>query len=299
MAAPPDPAWFIGLVGFSYPEWENTFYRGVRKSVHRLAHYATLFNTVEINTTFYGVPTAKTARAWRDMTPDGFRFCVKMPRDVTHGPTPPGALASNEPPIGHLLRDETLGAARRLVEAIEPIRAKLGAVLMQFPRRFSADRRGELAGFLERFGGAAPLAVELRHDSWRTPETSALLSEHGACWVAADESPRRDVEANEASATEGALGPTAGFLYVRWLGRHGQFPDRSHEHFDPTARLLRWAERLRAAVREHPGLGAVYGFFDNDFAGHAPATAQRFAAIVGGTAPVGGSRPPKQRSLFD
>jgi uncharacterized protein YecE (DUF72 family) len=292
------PSWHIGLVGFSYPEWESTLYRGVPKSTHRLAHYVTLFNAVEINTTFYGVPTAKTVRTWRDATPDGFRFCVKMPRDVTHGPTPSGALAASEPPRGHLALARKLDAAKRLVDGMQPLGAKLGAVLMQFPPRFAAERADELAAFLAGFGRAAPLAVELRHASWATPETATLLREHGVCWVAADESVRKDVETSPAPADERTLGPTADFLYVRWLGKHGQFPDRSRERFDPTPRLRWWADRIDQTTREHADVRAVYGFFDNDFAGHAPASARRFLGVLGPPTPGAFGSPPAGRTLF-
>lgn len=283
--------WSIGLVGFSYPEWSATLYANMPSRKHsaadRLARYSSFFNAAEINTTFYGIPSADAVRTWADATPSDFRFCVKMPRAVTHGPTPPGLLASAAgPPPGHLLLDETLAIAHRLREAIQPLGDKLGAVLLQFPPKFSVARRDELAQFLEQLKLEVPLAIELRHDDWWNPETDAILREHGVCLVAADESHRRQTEAspNPDESSKGAprpIMPTTDFLYVRWLGKHDQFTDRSKEHFDPSPRLHWWAKRLQAVLSRHPGIRSIYGFFDNDFAGHAPATALRFMNILG------------------
>ncbi|MGH2550451.1 MAG: DUF72 domain-containing protein [Thermomicrobiales bacterium] len=292
---PVNSSWRIGLVGFSYPEWEKTLYarrantRMAPKSRenHRLATYAMHFNAVEINTTFYGIPSIDTVRSWADVTPADFRFCVKVPREVTHGPTPPGALAAaGGPPPGHLLHDRTITTARRFVETIRPLGGKLGAVLAQFPPKFAADRRDELMAFVDRLGGAAPLAVELRHPAWLTAETGAALRDRGVCWAGTDESPRHEVEkASDAKTGDKhelrPIMPTADFLYIRWLGRHGQFRDRSKEHFDPSSRLRWWAEHLREILDRNPRVRTVYGFFDNDFAGHAPATARRFKEILG------------------
>lgn len=289
----PHPSWSVGLVGFFYPEWASTLYAddararrsSGRRADHRLTTYATHFNAVEMNTTFYGIPTSENVRTWSDATPPGFRFCVKMPRNVTHGPTPPGALAAHDgPPPGHLLREETRATARRFLEAILPLGPKLGAVLMQFPPKFNATRRDELAAFLDSIARVTPHAIELRHDSWWTAETKAILQERGVSWAATDESSRREAERVPQDADKKSprpIMPTADFLYVRWLGKHGQFTDRSKEHFDPSLRLNWWAARLHEILTPNPQIRVVYSFFDNDFAGHVPATARRFMNILG------------------
>jgi uncharacterized protein YecE (DUF72 family) len=208
------PMWFIGLVGFSYPEWSRTLYANdpaphAVRGGHRLTAYATHFNAVEINTTFYGIPAIDTVRKWEGATPGGFRFCVKMSRDVTHGPTPAGSLASADPPPGHLLRESTFDTARRFLDAVRPLGGKLGAVLLQFPPKFAADRRDELTALLDRFDRATPLAVELRHDSWWNLETAAILHDRGICWAGTDESPRDEAErAPVAADTASPHGPT-------------------------------------------------------------------------------------------
>lgn len=302
------PQWSVGLVGFSYPEWSTTFYAattgaGRASSSHRLEIYARTFSCVEINTSFYAVPSLDTVRAWNDATPPNFRFTVKVPRDITHGPTPPGLLASpHAPPAGHLLRDDTLSTARRLLDAVTPLGAKLGALLMQLPPTFSADRLDELAGFLDRLASPTPLAIEFRHDSWWQPKTATLLRDRGVCWVCSDESPHR--EAARAPTTGDTRPPrpivaTTNLLYVRLLGKHGQFPDRTRERIDPTPRLRWWKTRLEALASQHPAQLNIMTFFDNDFAGHAPATAQRFATMLGLPPPARRQQTSGEATLFD
>jgi uncharacterized protein YecE (DUF72 family) len=300
------PTWSIGTVGFFYPEWAGTLYAGVgRGAGHRLTTYAQHFNAAEINSTFYGVPTSKTVQGWAEATPPEFRFCVKMPRDVTHGPTPPGALASADgPPTGHLVQSATIDMARRLIETVKPLGEKLGAVLVQFPPKFGPERLEELGGFLDRLGRDVPIAVELRNAGWWTGETEKMLKDRGVSWVAADESPQKfaarepDPDGQDERSPR-AIVATSDFLYVRWLGKHGQFRDRSREHFDPTERLRWWTKRLEKTLEEHPKIRTVFGYFDNDFAGDAPVTARRLMEMVGLETPKSERPSGGERTLFD
>jgi uncharacterized protein YecE (DUF72 family) len=289
----PQPKWYIGMIGFSYPEWNGTFYTGGAKK-HLLTRYAEHFNAVEINTSFYSVPSALTVGKWAEVTPDDFKFCVKMPRDITHGPTPPGTLASPYGPMpGHLLRDETIAIGKKLIDAVKPLGTKLGSVLLQFPRKFDERRRDEVALFLDRLAGDVPLTIEFRHESWWSLPVQAMLRERNVCLASNDEAPEYQAKHSPDESRGGKISrpimPTSNFLYIRWLGRHGQFADRSTEHFDPTDRLTWWADTLRSAAGHDARLKTVYGFFDNDYAGHAPATGKRFLEIIGAK-PVKGRR---------
>lgn len=302
------PRWSVGLVGFSYPEWSTTFYANTpgahrNAGVHRLAVYAQSFSAVEINTSFYAVPSPDTVRAWDAATPPDFRFCIKMPRDVTHGPTPRGMLTSpHAPPAGHLLRDDTLSIARNLLDVAAALGTKLGAVLVQFPPAFSADRQDELGEFLSRLTPPAPLSIEFRHDSWWRTDATELLRSRGVCWVCSDESPHHEAAREPARADARpprALVLTTDFLYVRLLGKHGQFPDRTRERLDPTPRLRWWKSRLDALIAAHPELRTIMTFFDNDFAGYAPSAAQRFASLLGLAQPAANMHTPREATLFD
>ncbi|MGH7242135.1 MAG: DUF72 domain-containing protein [Phycisphaerales bacterium] len=288
-------SWFFGLIGFSYPEWARTLYINqgrpstgdVNRCGHLLSRYAVHFNAVEINTTFYGIPSADSVRMWAEATPPDFRFCVKMPRDVTHGPTPPGAFAFPDgSPTGHLFLESTLDAAGRFFETIQALGAKLGSVLLQFPRKFTVDRRDELAEFLDRLRCDLPFAVEFRNENWWMPEVASMLRDRKVSWAATDESPRQEAKPGQPSKGTRMryvrrMVSTSEFLYVRLLGKHGQFLDRTKEQFDPSPRLDWWNERLQKFLDGNPSVRTVYAFFDNDFAGHAPATARRFMRTRG------------------
>ena len=78
------PDWRIGTMGFSYADWAGVFYPPGTKAGDYLEHYAQYFDTVELDTTFHAAPPPERFRRWAEVTPDGFRFCMKMPRAVTH-----------------------------------------------------------------------------------------------------------------------------------------------------------------------------------------------------------------------
>lgn len=283
-------SWHLGLIGFSYPEWSRTLYSTVRRSRLRgdqlLRIYSTAFNATEVNTTFYGTRSPDELRVWADSVPQAFRFSFKMPRDVTHGPTPEGALASTVSPPGHLLLPMTIEMARQFVQIAQLLGERLGAVLLQFPPKFGVNRRDELAAFLDSVAGTARLAVEFRNASWWDDQTASMLRDRHVCWVSTDEAPQNEAFRAPDPREGGPRSPrpimvTTDFLYVRWLGKHGQFKSRNQEHFDPSERLLWWADRLRRCLADHPEVRAIWAFFDNDFAGHAPSTARRFARVMG------------------
>jgi uncharacterized protein YecE (DUF72 family) len=319
--------WRIGLVGFDYPEWAGTFYPRPLAHKDRLAYYATQFDAVEINTTFYAVPTGKTVRHWADAartaadraaassvradSAASFLLCPKLIRDITHGPTPPGALAAAEPPPGHLNRPDTAATLRRWLDAVRGLGPHLGPILIQFPPRFAAARAQELHDFLSTLPRDLRYAVEVRHRSWFTPDTAAMLAQHHIAWVCMDQTTSDQVALapREPPAQHlddpGAGHPvvaTSDFLYVRFLGRIGQFANRTREHLDPTPRLAWWADRLRAAASRHPHLATIHVFFDNNLTGFAPATARRFGRLAGLGSPDAPSdqpaRPAAQGELF-
>ncbi len=174
----------------------------------QLRYYAARFPMVEVNSSFYALPTVETTAAWADRTPDGFRFHVKAHQVISGHPSEPGRLP---PPLRELpatydakgrirrpsreLRDAVIDS---LLEAVGPLGDKLGAILVQLPPYVvSGDRqRDELAHILERLRPARA-AVEFRHRSWAEPgerEAAAdLLGAHEASWVVVD-APRIDAK---------------------------------------------------------------------------------------------------------
>lgn len=283
-----DVQWLLGTIGFSYAEWAGNFYPRGMASGDRLRRYASRFDLVEINTTFHAVPPREVIRQWAAATPPSFRFSVKMPSAVTHGPPPAdGSLLGSVPSEeGHLTRSSTKRMVADFLGSIAALDDKLAAVLIQFPPVFTVERLGELAAFLADLPNGFAYAVEFRHPSWWVKPTAQTLRQRGIAWAATDEAPQAEAvhppsEDDPSRYDPRPIVPTADFLYVRWIGKHDQFPDRRREHIDPTPRLAWWLERLRKVVEARPNITTIYGLFDNDFAGHSPTTARRFAGLAG------------------
>jgi uncharacterized protein YecE (DUF72 family) len=254
--------WRLGTVGFGYDDWSGVFYPPALKSSHRLAYYARHFNSVEIDTTFHAAPDAGRIRRWAAAVPDTFRFCVKTPRAVTHD------LSLQE-------------AARPMLDFLKSLREfgdKLAVVLLQFPPSFSADRMSELDHFLSQMPRHVRFAVELRSRTWDVPRTLELLQEQRCCLVAAEYQYRPTL-----------LPVTTDFLYVRWIGQHGAFTHFEREQVDMSDSLKWWRSAIEQTTPRLPAPfdsaqdvpATVYGFANNDYAGYAIGTCNRFKEIAG------------------
>ena len=244
----------IGTSGWNYPTgkgtWNGIFYplpEDRERGFDELRFYAERFNTVEVNSTFYGQPRASAALGWVKRTPADFEFAVKLYQKFTH----PG-MTIDRTPIAQADVDAFKGG-------IEPIAAagKLGPLLIQFP--FSFQRTFEAVDYLNWLLNAFcdyALAVELRHRSWSDAqdETKALLKQYRAAWVQIDEpkfesSIRQDLSAGESD-----------IYYVRFHGRnarkwwdHAESEDRynyfySEEELEPIANRARHARDLKKKV---------------------------------------------------
>jgi uncharacterized protein YecE (DUF72 family) len=246
--------WRLGTMGFGYDDWSGPFYPPGLKSTDRLAYYATHFNSVELDTTFHAVPDVSRVRKWAAAVPEDFRFCVKTPRLITHD-SPLDAPA-------------TLAEMRSFLDVVRGgMRDKLGAVLVQFAPSFSFDSYGKLDTFLAALPDDARVAVELRNATWGRQITLDLLREHRVCLVNAEylTRPRK-------------LYRTADFFYVRWIGEHGKFPRHDCERVNRSESLRWWRDALREV---EPKLDTIYGFFNNDYAGYAVGTCNRFKEMLG------------------
>jgi uncharacterized protein YecE (DUF72 family) len=158
----------IGTSGFIYEHWRGRFYPPAARG-EELEFYAQRFDTVELNVTFYRMPSAGTFRAWAERVPDGFLFAVKASRYLTH------VLRLREPG----------GPVAYLMERASELGPHLGPILIQLPPDMEADLP-RLAATLEAFPPSARLAVEPRHTSWYTDDLRTLLAEHRAALCLAD-----------------------------------------------------------------------------------------------------------------
>jgi uncharacterized protein YecE (DUF72 family) len=248
----------IGTSGWNYPTgrgtWNGVFYpptRGRPKTFDELSFYAEHFDTVEVNSTFYGQPRADVCAKWAARTPPGFEFSVKLYQKFTHPEmfkeTLARSLSSRDDRLNFDPGDggSEHGALEALARpnqrdldefrsGIEPLAAsgKLGAVLAQFPARFkdSPESRDYLGRLLHALHGYA-VAVELRHRSWsdRIGETLDLLNQFAAAWVQIDEPKFRF------SIRQNYLPNVEGFYYMRLHGRNAKAwwkHERSEDRYD-------------------------------------------------------------------
>jgi uncharacterized protein YecE (DUF72 family) len=195
----------IGTSGYSYKPWKGSFYPEDLPDAEMLRFYAGRFSTVEINNTFYRMPTRSLLERWAEETPEGFRFVLKAPQRITHRE--------------RLRASDSLGY---FFETASAMGRKLGPVLFQLPPNFKKD--GErLRGFLAALPAGRPAAFEFRHESWLDEETFAALREAGAALCAAD-----------TDETEATLLATTDWGYLRL---------RRWDYTDVDLRA--WAEKIR------------------------------------------------------
>ena len=243
--------WLAGTSGYSYPGWRGSFYPAKIPASEMLAHYASRLPAVEINNTFYRLPSSEVLARWRDAVPATFRFAVKAPRRITH----------------HAKLADCGDAVRFFAERLEALGDKLGCVLFQLPPYLRQDAT-LLDGFLALWPRRYPAAVEFRHGSWEVPATAATLAKHGAVLCVADHSERPSPD----------LSASAEWLYLRlrqpeyddhalagWLRRGGAtsaergfvFFKHEDEGAGPAlaARFLRLAKQADAASQTRTPLG--------------------------------------------
>ncbi len=241
--------WHIGTVGFGYKQWVGSFYPLQMKAAAFLPHYAQYFDSVEIDSTFYGTPSAATVRQWRSRTPAHFTFCPKTPKAISHGHLP-----------------SAIKAMHQFVDVMSELGDKLGCILIQFPPSFTLARGTELRHFAEALPSGIRFALEFRDVSWQQQRVIDWLHGRDLAWVCADyiHLPPQVIV-------------SAAHLYFRFIGIHQQFATKDHEIIDQTERLKMWLAQLETPP------ATAYAFFNNDFSGHSPVTANRFKTLVGQT----------------
>ena len=282
--------------------------RGVSTPRARLTYYAERFDTVEVDSPFYRLPTPETAGRWAERTPPGFAFHVKASKAMTGHAEAPLAV-----PSGGRASFARASASRRDVddafaefrEALGPLEAsgKLRGVLLQYPPRFVKSREAlaELSAARGRLDPLVPL-VEFRHRSWMVDEeraaTLAFLEQHGLAYVSVD-SPATTA----ANVLPRLAARTHEVAYVRFHGRNERTWNArtrtSGERFDwlyEEAELAEWAGRLGELERD----GEVYAMFNNNRHDYAPRSAMRLRRLLddADVPAAGGVEPEPTPTLF-
>lgn len=231
----------VGTSGYQYRHWRGSFYPDDLAARLWLRYYAEHFDTVEINNTFYRLPTAKTFDHWREDTPSGFRFALKYSRYATHM---------------QKLKDPA-AALDLFFDRAERLGGKLGPVLVQLPPGWHVDL-DRLDAFLRATPRRHRVAIELRDPSWLSPAVFDLLERRKVALVIHDRLENHPIEL------------TAGWTYLRFHG-HEYGGSYSHQALSGQAlRIRRWLEEGRD----------VYVYFNNDVSGHAPRNARQLRRYV-------------------
>jgi uncharacterized protein YecE (DUF72 family) len=233
----------IGTSGWHYKHWCGPFYERNTPAPKMLSCYFQFFDTVEINNSFYRLPSEQTFRAWRDAVPPHFCFAVKASRFLTHNKK---------------LKDPE-NALRNFLPRAEVLKEKLGPILFQLPPawRVNVDR---LRDFLQALPKTHQYTFEFRELSWHTEPVYQVLREHNAAFCLF-----------ELAGFTSPMTITADFAYVRLHGPGGKYQGSYSQDV-----LKGWADRI--ASWSH--LNAVYIYFDNDQSGYAAQNALELRRII-------------------
>lgn len=242
--------YFIGTSGWQYSDWRKRFYPENINIAQQLAYYATQFNAVEVNSTFYRFPARSVVINWARSVPTDFTFVIKIPRYFTH--------------LKRLKADEDfLNKLEYLAGSLFPLRGNLGCLLLQLPPNFACDiKRLEetVSGFSIAFRNVS-LAVEFRHQSWFSEEIFSFLTEHMIASVIND-SPGTWPSSQRMSSN---------FAYIRFHGSQKLYSSNYS-----LRKLEQWAE----FIHEQKGLLRSFSFFNNDHLARAAFNAKSMAGIL-------------------
>jgi uncharacterized protein YecE (DUF72 family) len=227
------PEYYVGTSGWHYEDWRGLFYPQELARSKWLEFYARHFATVELNNSFYHLPSQKAFVNWQEASPEGFTFAVKVSRFITHIKR----LKDIEEPLQKFLERAVL------------LEDKLGPLLYQLPPSMKRDDE-RLKAFLTILPGRYRHVFEFRHESWFNDKVFDVLKKHGAGFCVFD----------MPNATSPIVA-TADFAYVRFHGSAGLY---SSSYSDEE--LTGWAKKI---VELGQKLKAVYIYFNNDVAGYA------------------------------
>lgn len=240
----------MGTSGWKYEDWIGSFYPSKK---HHFLYFSKIFQTAEINSTFYAFPSQKVVAGW-SRAPEDFIFTAKVPQDITH----------------KLRLDINQGADDRMREYLKlmtPLKVahRLGPLLLQLPPSFEFSQIESLEAFLETLPNEWEFAVEFRHQSWMQDETFNLLRDHQVAYCIVDEPllpPRIEV--------------TAPFAYIRW---HGHGKKVWYYYLYKQEELEAWVPKVKEVVKQTPS--DVYGYFNNHWHGFAARNCIEMMELLG------------------
>jgi uncharacterized protein YecE (DUF72 family) len=229
----------LGTSGWSYKEWEGNFYQEGKK--RKLRDYARVFQTVEVDSTFYRVPSKGTVMGWLKYSPSGFVFTAKIPKTITH-----------DKKLG--LKGDIIKDVSAFLEVMRPLQlgGKLACLLIQLPPKYEYNPVN-LEAFFELLDPSFRYAVEFRNLSWMRDETWELLKKYSVAYTNVDE-PLLPPEVHL----------TADFTYFRW---HGKGEKIWFDYQYGNEELTPWVSKIREVSSK---VKKIVGYFNNHFHGYAP-----------------------------
>jgi uncharacterized protein YecE (DUF72 family) len=284
---PNPPSLRIGTSAFTAAGWPGTFYPSGVPQREYLSYYATRFDTVEVDSTFYRTPSVSTVKGWNAKTPPGFVFAAKVPQVITH----------------EKVLVDCDAEFKEFIEVMDNLGEKLGPLLLQFGYFNNAVFRGvndflaRLRPFLKKIPKDHKFAVEIRNKHWLVPQFVETLREHSVALALIDQS---YVALHPSQWFEKFDPITADFTYVRLLGDRKEIEEQTRVWdkviVDRSGELSEWAKVLSKLKIQ------VYVYANNHYAGHGPATVEAFQELwrrLTGTEGAKRNRVAEQGQLFE
>ena len=249
------PEIHIGTQGWNYDGWVGSFYPPKTSSKETLSLYAKIFDTVEIDSTFYAIPPEHSVLNWLHRTPDHFTFSVKLLSEITHQ--------------NRLRNSEALLIS--FVERMKKLEHKLAVVLIQLPPDFSPSEHSTLQQFLKLLPQEVNFAIEFRDPKWIGKSLVEELEDYRVSLALTDGkwlSRELCIQAVEYLNTP--------ISYVRWMGLR-ELTDFSRIQIDRSIEFQQWQEAFcRLSVKTEK----IFGYFNNHYQGHSPASSNYFKSLL-------------------
>jgi uncharacterized protein YecE (DUF72 family) len=248
------PQIYIGTSGWHYNHWIGSFYPKEIKGYSELKYHSEYFNTVENNSSFYRISGESTYKTWSKMTPDNYRFSIKLNRSITH-------FARLE------INEDVIEKVNYILSTTQVLGEKLGAIVIQLPASFKYDLE-KVNKFLKYFVKEVDkqkykfdIAIEFRNKYWFVDEVYKLLKKYNVALVAA-----------QSSRYPGERVITADFAYIRLHG-----PKKLFASSYSNEQLRDWAKYIKEISKD---VKKVYVYFNNDFHGYAIENAKKLKELL-------------------
>jgi len=269
----------IGCQGWNYEDWttkaggETVFYPRGTRSAGMLENYSLIFETIEVDSTFYAIPPASTIDGWYKKTPENFTFSLKMPQEITHN---------------LFLKKNSFEISDAFCERVLELKEKLGVILIQLPPQFDGNKENaqSLREFLAHLPEEIRFSIEFRNRNWMIEWTFEELEKNkiALCLCEGAWIPREKMfEAVEKITTD--------FSYIRFMGERDLTSfDKIYRHQDTNLKI--WSEEIKKIKAKN-----IFVYFSNFYEGHAPASANKLKKLLGQEI-IGAQTLENQGSLF-